>query len=95
MTASDNATCTWCGRAFSSRIGGGKRQRFCCAGHRLRFWRSLRKWASSCFDAGLISIDDLRRSSAEAVVNMAAKTGTRDRVGHSNVHAAQNDQKQA
>jgi hypothetical protein len=54
-------TCTWCGRTFRSRTGGGKPQRFCCAAHRSRFWRALRKWASRVFDAGLISIDDLRR----------------------------------
>jgi len=39
----------------------GKRQRFCCAGHRSRYWRALRKWAARVFDVGLISIEDLRR----------------------------------
>jgi len=61
MNADRDATCTWCGRAFRLRSRGGKRQRFCCAAHRSRFWRALRKWASLVFDAGLISIDDLRR----------------------------------
>jgi len=57
---------------------GGKRQRFCCAAHRSRFWRALRTWASRVFDAGLISIDDLRRpyDNVHAALD-AEKTETR------------------
>jgi hypothetical protein len=52
--------CIWCGCPFSLRVDGGKKQRFCCTAHRSRYWRALRKWASRVFDAGFISIDDLR-----------------------------------
>ena len=38
-----------------------KRQRSCRPTHRSRFWCALRKWASRLFDAGLISIEDLKR----------------------------------
>jgi hypothetical protein len=61
MNAGHDATCIWCGRAFTPRDRGGKRQRFCCPTHRSRFWRALRKWASRVFEAGLISIEDLKR----------------------------------
>lgn len=61
MNREHDTTCTWCGRPFRLRTGGGKRQRFCCAAHRSYFWRALRKWAARVFEAGVISIDDLRR----------------------------------
>jgi hypothetical protein len=77
------------------RSGGGKRQRFCCAAHRSRFWRALRKWASRVFDAGLIAIDDLRRPSTEFVVGPATGAATGDSLSHSNVHAAPDGEKQA
>jgi hypothetical protein len=71
MRTKGEATCIWCGCPFSLRVGGGKKQRFCCTAHRSRYWRALRKWASRVFEAGLISVDDLRRTQAETLVGAA------------------------
>jgi hypothetical protein len=57
-----STACIWCGRAFIPRTRGRKRQRSCRPTHRSRFWCALRKWASRLFDAGLISIEDLKRA---------------------------------
>ena len=89
------AKCTWCGCPFSLRVDGGKKQRFCCTAHRSRYWRALRKWASRVFDAGLISIDDLRPAQVEMCVVASTGPGGGDMPSHSNVHGAQNAGKEA
>jgi hypothetical protein len=57
--------CLWCGRRFRPRQTGGKPQRFCCAGHRSRYWGTGRKWLAQAVEAGFISLDDLRRDPVE------------------------------
>jgi hypothetical protein len=95
MRTEAEATCIWCGCPFSLRVDGGKKQRFCCAAHRSRYWRALRKWASRVFDAGLISIDDLRRAQVKMCVAGAAGPNGGDMPAHSNVHGAQDAGKEA
>jgi hypothetical protein len=95
MRTEGEATCIWCGCPFSLRVDGGKKQRFCCAAHRSRYWRALRKWASRVFDAGLISIDDLRRAQLKMRVAGAASPDRGDMPAHSNVHGAQDVGKEA
>ena len=82
-------------RLPSLRVDGGKRQRFCCTAHRSRYWRALRKWASRVFDAGLISIDDLRRTQVETLVGAARLSDGGGMPFPSNVHGAQDAGDQA
>jgi hypothetical protein len=58
-------SCAWCGHSFRARQNGGKPQRFCCAGHRSRYWGTGRKWLAQAVEAGFISLDDLRRDPSE------------------------------
>jgi len=89
MRMEREAKCIWCGCLFTPRVDGGKKQRFCCPAHRSRYWRALRKWASRVFDAGLISVDDLRRTQVKG--NVGAATRSDGDVSYlSNVHGAQN-----
>jgi hypothetical protein len=90
--AERGATCTWCGRPFSLRDGGGKKQRFCCTAHRSRYWRALRKWASRLFDAGFISIDDLQRPPAECFAAAGARPARGNMPSQRNVHGARDAQ---
>jgi hypothetical protein len=62
---SDTFRCPWCDRPFRPRRNGGKPQRFCCAGHRLRYWGNGRKWLAQATEAGFLSLDDLRCDPAE------------------------------
>ena len=96
MKTEGEATCIWCGCPLSLRVDGGKKQRFCCTAHRSRYWRALRKWASRVFDAGLISIDDLRPAPQlkMCVAGTAGPDGG-DMPAHSNVHGAENAGKEA
>jgi hypothetical protein len=55
----------------------------------------LRKWASRVFDAGLISIDDLRRAQLKMCVAGAAGPNGGGMAAHSNVHGAQDAGKEA
>jgi hypothetical protein len=55
----------------------------------------LRKWASRVFDAGLISIDDLRRARLKMCIAGAAGPNGGDMPAHSNVHGAQDAGKEA
>jgi hypothetical protein len=70
------------------RVDGGKKQRFCCTAHRSRYWRALRKWASRVFDAGLISIEDLRRAQIETLVGATTASDEGSMPSPSNVHGA-------
>jgi hypothetical protein len=95
MRMEREAKCIWCGCPFSLRVDGGKKQRFCCTAHRSRYWRALRKWASRVFDAGLISIDDLRRTQVETLVGAATVSDGGSMPSPSNVHGAQDAGEQA
>ena len=95
MRMEHEAKCTWCGCLFSLRVDGGKKQRFCCAAHRSRYWRALRKWASRVFDAGLISIEDLRRAQIETLVGATTASDEGSMPSPSNVHGAQDAGDQA
>jgi hypothetical protein len=55
----------------------------------------LRKWASRVFDAGLISIDDLRRTQVETLVGAARLSDGGGMPFPSNVHGAQDAGDQA
>jgi hypothetical protein len=88
MIAEHNQTCIWSGHPFKPRIGGGKKQRFCCTAHRSRYWRALRKWASRLFDEGFISIDDLRSPTVKLLVGAAPGSDGSDLLSHRNVHGA-------
>src|SRR5437016_5311081 len=51
------ARCLWCDRAFTPRMTGGSAQRFCCTGHRQKFWIAARRWTMRAIEAGLLSVD--------------------------------------
>jgi len=53
--------CEWCGRPFSVRETGGRRQRFCCPAHREAMWVSYRLYGQRQYEAGHISLAELRR----------------------------------
>ena len=57
--------CLWCKRPFRPRHGGSP-QRFCCAGHRMAFWSTARRWASVAVASGLLSVDDIRNGAMKA-----------------------------
>ena len=56
-----HARCLWCGRTFMPRSTGGSTQKFCCTGHRQQFWIAARRWTMRAIEAGLLSVDCLRR----------------------------------
>jgi hypothetical protein len=59
-----DARCLWCDRGFTPRTTGGSGQKFCCTGHRQRFWIAARRWTMRAIDAGLLSVDCMKASYA-------------------------------
>jgi hypothetical protein len=57
-----DASCSWCGRAFTPRATGGSAQKFCCPAHRQQFWIAARRWTMRAIEVGLLSVDCLKSS---------------------------------
>ena len=56
-----SCACLWCGTTFQPRTDGGTAQRFCKPACRRAFDHASRAWVRRQFDAGLLSVADLRR----------------------------------
>ena len=55
------ASCSWCNRPFQLRQSGGHAQRFCSPRCRLAFHTAVRGWALKAIEAGVLSIDDIKK----------------------------------
>ena len=58
----DLGECLWCPATYTARTGrGGPDQRFCSDGCRSAYHQALRRWARREFEAGRVSVSDLRK----------------------------------
>jgi hypothetical protein len=55
------SSCYWCDRPFQLRQSGGRAQRFCSPHCRLAFHAAARRWALEAIDAGVLTIDHIRK----------------------------------
>jgi hypothetical protein len=61
MTTQPNGhVCLWCGKGFTPRCDGGKRQVFCRPTCRRAFDAAGRRWVSEAIASGMLSVDALR-----------------------------------
>jgi hypothetical protein len=61
MTTRPNGhVCLWCGKGFTPRCDGGKRQVFCRPTCRRAFDAAGRRWVSEAIASGMLSVDALR-----------------------------------
>jgi len=66
-------SCLWCGKPFTSRRGGGSRQTFCCARHRVAFHGAARRWAERAVASGRLSIPELRNGDPAACTLLSGR----------------------
>ena len=60
--AEPDASCEWCPEPFTARTArGGPDKRFCSDRCRSAFHRALRRWARREFEAGRVTVSDLRK----------------------------------
>ena len=52
--------CVWCGAQISVKHRRGSPRRFCTAHHRTAYSSAARRWGMAAFEAGLLSLEDLR-----------------------------------
>jgi hypothetical protein len=57
-------TCAWCGRPFTPRCDGGKRQRFCREVCRRIFDAAGRRWVAGAIADGTLTLGQLRSGPA-------------------------------
>ncbi len=58
-------TCLWCEAGFEVRATGGRPQRFCSPDCRRDFFAACRAWAAREFEAGRVSVKDLKGASTQ------------------------------
>ena len=63
------SSCYWCDRPFRCRRTGGHAQRFCSPHCRLAFHAAARRWALEAIEAGVLTIDHIRKGVQPTVVS--------------------------
>jgi hypothetical protein len=64
MTARESRACLWCGKRFTPRRDGGKRQVFCRTACRRAFDAAGRRWVAEALAGGTLTLDSLRNGAA-------------------------------
>jgi hypothetical protein len=59
-TQTSDRACLWCGRRFTPRSDGGKRQLFCRAACRRGFDAAGRRWVAEAIATGVLTVDALK-----------------------------------
>jgi hypothetical protein len=54
--------CLWCGKGFTARRDGGKRQVFCCPFCRRAFDATGRQWVAEAIATGVLTVDAIKNS---------------------------------
>jgi hypothetical protein len=60
MSKPNGEVCLWCGKGFTPRHDGGKRQVFCRPVCRRAFDAAGRRWVAEAIATGTLSLDALR-----------------------------------
>lgn len=55
-----DCVCLWCGKGFTPRLDGGKRQVFCRPVCRRAFDAAGRRWVAEAIASGMLTLDSLR-----------------------------------
>jgi len=84
---SGQCRCLWCDRLFMPRRGGGSRQVFCQADHRIAFHSAARRWAERAVASGTLSITELRNGAA-AACTLVSDGGSANQVFRALSHTA-------
>jgi hypothetical protein len=64
MSEPNGEVCLWCGKGFTPRRDGGRRQVFCRPVCRRGFDAAGRRWVADAIVTGTLSLDALRNGSA-------------------------------
>lgn len=64
MRRPSDGACLWCGRGFTPRVDGGKRQVFCREACRRAFDAAGRQWVAEAIAGGMLTVDALRNGAA-------------------------------
>lgn len=68
--------CVYCGKDFTERDSGGKRQRFCSSACRVAFHRGARAWALEQLEACRVTAAEFRRAGEAGALNALPATYT-------------------
>lgn len=63
---SERRKCRWCSREFEALKRGGNAKVFCQPSCKGRFETAARRYALAMVEAGLLSVDELKRVTKEA-----------------------------
>ena len=64
VSKAGDRVCLWCGKGFTPRRDGGKRQVFCGPTCRRAFDAAGRRWVAEAIAAGMLTVDALRNGAA-------------------------------